>query len=104
MRKVQPDLTSKLTGLKEIKPTLYDLYAGEYQLGSNVLTVALEGGHMVLRFGNQGSVSLIPESETEFEVEGWDADLVFTKDPESKVIHASFQAPDRDPIPLKKTK
>ncbi len=101
MIKVRPDRTTTIVGLKEIKPEIYEAYVGDYQAGV-VFKIANEGGHLVAHVPNQPDAILIPESETEFSVEGADVEVSFVRDPAGKVTHANVQMGMQPPFLAKK--
>jgi D-alanyl-D-alanine carboxypeptidase len=56
-------------------------YAGHYRMGAAPVTVALhEDGRLTVQPGQQSPRAIRPVSETEFEVEGVDARIVFHRD------------------------
>jgi hypothetical protein len=103
-RQVRPDLTTTLTGLPVLTAEAYDAYAGEYQAGTTVFAVTKEGNRLVARVPNQPALPLIPESETEFTIEGADVQLTFVRDPGGKVSGVNVQPPNQDSFPATKIK
>jgi hypothetical protein len=51
---------------------------------------------------NQPPAALIPESETEFTVDGMDIELTFVRDSNGKVTHFNVRLPYQDEFPAKK--
>lgn len=56
---------------------ILDRYAGKYQAGPMVVTVASEGGHLTIQPQGQGKREALPVSETEFFVQGVDQKVTF---------------------------
>lgn len=104
MLKVRPDLTTYLTGLPQIRPEVYDAYAGQYQAEGAIATLVRQGDRLVVQLPNQPSFALYPESETEFSVEGADVQVNFFRDPAGKVTHLTVQQPDRPEMSAQKIK
>jgi dienelactone hydrolase len=102
MRKVLPDLTTVLVGGPQIRPEVYDAYAGQYQARDMTVTLAKEAGRLVAHVPNQPPAALIPESETEFTVDGMDIELTFVRDSNGKVTHFNVRLPYQDEFPAKK--
>lgn len=63
-------------------------YVGAYQLAPNVLiTITLEGDHLMSQLTGQGKLQIFPQSETLFFLKVVDAQLEFAADGSSVVLH-----------------
>lgn len=76
----------------KVDPALYDLYAGDYELGPGfILTVTREGDRLMTQATGQSRFEVFPSSETEFFLKVVDARIVFEKGPsggvEALVLH-----------------
>ena len=69
----------------EIDPAVYDDYAGDYQVGPDVVTVFRDGDRLWARQPGQPRVELLPESETRFFVPARDAYVTFERDEAGEV-------------------
>jgi CubicO group peptidase (beta-lactamase class C family) len=64
-----------------IDPKLLDGYAGKYELAPGfILTITREGDHLNTQAAGQGIVPIFPESEREFFVKSFDAQITFVTD------------------------
>lgn len=69
----------------EIDPAVYDDYAGDYQVGPDVMTIFRDGDRLWARQSGQPRVELLPESETRFFVRARDAYVTFERDEAGEV-------------------
>jgi CubicO group peptidase (beta-lactamase class C family) len=64
----------------KIDPATYDSYVGRYALATNlVLTVTREGDRLMIQGTGQAKIEILPESETQFFINGSDAMINFMK-------------------------
>ena len=73
---------------KEVKvdPSLYDAYAGTYELSpAFAITVTREGDHLFAQATGQPKFEIFPESETRFFLKVVDAQVEFVRGPDGKV-------------------
>jgi len=72
----------------QIDSKIFDAYAGEYQLGPDlVIRVFHEGDRFWAQAGEQQRAEIFPESETKFFLKAVDAQITFVKGPTGKVTH-----------------
>jgi CubicO group peptidase (beta-lactamase class C family) len=82
----------------KIDPKVYDAYVGRYQIGpEKSFSITREGDRLMAQPTGQGKRQILPESETEFFVEGVDAKLTFVKDDKGKVTHMMLRQGKNDP-------
>ncbi len=70
-----------------VDPEILDSYVGQYRFSSNNLTVTREEHRLFLEAPGMGRAELVPESETRFSVETFDATIRFEKDEQGEVTH-----------------
>jgi len=104
MLKVLPDLTTTYANAPALNPAILEAYTGEYQIQDMVVTVANEGGFLVVHVPNAPAYKLFPETETDFSVPTADVELTFVKGPDGKVTEIRLTNPNQEPISVKKTK
>lgn len=86
----------------KVDPSLYDQYAGEYELAPGfVLTVTREGDHLMTQATGQGKVEVFPSSETEFFLKVVEARITFVKGASGKVDQLVLHQGGRD-MPAKR--
>ena len=102
MRKVRPDLTTALVGLPQLTPEVLEAYAGQYQVGDTIVTVAKEGDRLVAHVPNQPPMALYPESETVLAVEDADTEVTVFRDSSGKVTGLMVQRPNQPGFPAKR--
>jgi outer membrane protein assembly factor BamB len=78
----------------KLDPQIYDLYAGEYDLGAGqLMTLTREGDRLLARIPGQPKFELLPESPTHFFITEVPAEFDFVKDAkgavERLVLHQS---------------
>src|SRR5262249_8639880 len=72
----------------QIDPNIFDAYAGEYQLGHDlVIRVFREGDRFWVQAGEQQRLEIFPESESKFFLKAVEARITFVKDATGKVTH-----------------
>jgi len=72
----------------QIDPKIFDAYAGEYQLGHDlVIRVFREGDRFWVQAGEQQRLEIFPESESKFFLKAVEARITFVKDATGKVTH-----------------
>ncbi len=76
----------------QVDPKILDSYVGQYSFSSNILTVTKEDNQLFLEVPGMGKVKLIPESETQFEVQAFDAPIRFVMNEQGEVTHMIIQA------------
>ncbi len=60
---------------------IYDAYVGQYEIAPNVIfIVTKEGGKLMSQTTGQPKMELLPESEIEFFLKGFNAQFVFIRD------------------------
>ncbi|MCL4819563.1 MAG: beta-lactamase family protein [Vicinamibacteria bacterium] len=70
----------------KVDPSLYDLYAGRYELAPNfVLTVTREGDRLMTQATGQAKVEVFPAAETEFFLKVVDAQITFLRGSDGQV-------------------
>lgn len=70
----------------QVDPTLYDAYAGEYELGPNFsLVITREGDRIFAQATGQPKLEIFPESETRFFLKAVDAQIEFVRGADGKV-------------------
>lgn len=80
-----------------INPTLFDAYAGTYQLSPTFsMKISREGGRYIVQPTNQGQIDLYPESETKFFMRVVEAQISFVKSPDGKVNEIILHQDGRD--------
>lgn len=102
--------TAKLASLtgeqKDVKvdAKLYDSYAGQYELMPNfILTITNEDGKLMGQATGQVKRELSPTSETEFRVQGGEAQITFVKNEQGQVTELILNQNGRK-MPAKKIK
>lgn len=69
--------------------SLYDAYVGRYEVAPDlVVTVTKEGGRLMAQAPGRPKLELLPESEIEFFVKEYDAQVMFVWGGEGRVSHA----------------
>ncbi|HWM95162.1 MAG TPA: serine hydrolase [Thermoanaerobaculia bacterium] len=69
----------------QVDPSLYDGYAGVYELAPGfLLTITREGDHLMTQATGQPKFEIFPESETRFFLKVVDAQLEFQRGPDGK--------------------
>src|SRR5215813_9193372 len=72
----------------QVDPKIFDAYAGEYQLGHDlVIRVFREGDRFWVQAGEQQRLEIFPESESKFFLKAVEARITFVKDATGKVTH-----------------
>jgi CubicO group peptidase (beta-lactamase class C family) len=69
----------------EVDPAIYDDYAGDYQIGPEVVTVFRDGDRLWARGPDEPRLELVPESETRFFVPARDLYVTFERDEAGEV-------------------
>ncbi len=70
----------------KLDPQIYDLYAGEYDLGGNqIMTLTREGDKLLAQMPGQPKVELVAESPTHFFINEAPAEFEFVKDAEGAI-------------------
>ena len=73
----------------KVDPKVYDSYVGKYELGPNfILTVRRDGDRLLTQATGQPEFEIFPESETEYFVKAFEAQITFVKDGTGKVTQA----------------
>jgi CubicO group peptidase (beta-lactamase class C family) len=81
----------------EADPSLYDAYAGQYELAPDfVVTVTNEGGRLTAQAPGRPKLQLLPESEVEFFIKEYDAQIMFVWDGKGQVTHAVISLNGRE--------
>lgn len=81
----------------EVDPALYDAYVGRYELAPDfVVTVVKEGGRLMAQAPGRPKLELLPESEIEFFVKEYDAQVMFVWGGEGRVSHAVISLNGRE--------
>jgi len=89
---------------KKIDQAIYDDYVGRYEVNPNFsLVISREGDHLYCQPTGQNKLELIPESELKFFVKEVDAQIIFVRDDENKVIKLFLHQSGRH-IPANKIK
>jgi CubicO group peptidase (beta-lactamase class C family) len=87
-----------------VDPSLYDVYAGVYELAPGfLLTVTREGDHLMTQATGQPKVEVFPESESKFFLKVADAQLEFQRGPDGKVTGVTLYQGGRA-VPAKKVR
>ena len=68
----------------QVDPSVYDGYAGVYELGQDVLTVTREGDHLMAEITGEPKTELFPESDSRFFLKVADVQLEFQRGPDGK--------------------
>lgn len=73
----------------EVEPGILEEYAGSYNRMSPDLSLEIgrEGGKLLVRWGGQVTLSLLPRSETEFFFRLMDGKITFVRDADGAVTH-----------------
>ena len=72
----------------QVDPRTFDAYLGEYQLpDGNVLIVSRDGNQLMIEQRGQSKIEMFAESSTRFFTKAVDAEFMFVKGPDGKVIH-----------------
>jgi ketosteroid isomerase-like protein len=72
----------------KVDPKVFDAYVGKYELAPGTYsTITREGDTLMAQRTGRARVTLLPESETQFFVEGGDAQFTFYKDDRGRVTH-----------------
>jgi hypothetical protein len=72
-------------------------YAGTYQLSPSInIVITLEGNQLSERLGNQPTLPIFPESETQFFLKAVDAQIEFVRDNGGAVTHMILHQGGRD--------
>jgi len=61
-------------------------YAGQYKLGETVLTIVVEGNHLVGQIEGEGDFLFFPEAQSKFYARLQEAEIEFEKDSSGKII------------------
>ena len=61
-------------------------YAGQYKLGETVLTMVVEGNHLVGQIEGEGDFLFFPEAQSKFYARLQEAEIEFEKDSSGKII------------------
>jgi serine-type D-Ala-D-Ala carboxypeptidase/endopeptidase len=71
-----------------VSPGVLDEYAGVYRVDPGLtLGIARDGARLLVNWGGQVTVSLLPRTETEFFFQLLDATVTFVRDTEGTVTH-----------------
>jgi CubicO group peptidase (beta-lactamase class C family) len=70
----------------EVDPAIYDDYAGDYQMGPEVVTVFRDGDRLWAQGQDGPRLELVPESETRFSVPDRDVYVTFERNEAGEVI------------------
>jgi CubicO group peptidase (beta-lactamase class C family) len=77
--------------------SLYDAYAGRYELAPDfVVTITNEGGRLMAQAPGRPKLELLPESEVEFFIKEYDAQVMFVWDGSGRVIRAVISLNGRE--------
>jgi CubicO group peptidase (beta-lactamase class C family) len=89
---------------KKIDFAIYDDYVGRYEVNPNFsFVISRKDDHLFCQPTGQDKLELLPESKLKFFLKEVDAQIVFVRDEEGKVIQLILQQSGRK-IPAKKTK
>ena len=92
MRKSQPRRVAV-----KLDPAAYDRLAGRYELRPDViLTVRREGDRIMTQATGQDAIEIFPESDLEFFVKAFDAQISFRRDDSGKVTSLVLHQNGRD--------
>jgi hypothetical protein len=92
-----PDYRQKEKVITKVDSSLYDNYAGEYQLAPGVvITISKEGDKLMSQGPGQPRAELLPESETTFFLREVDASFTFIKDQSSRVVQVNVRRGGRE--------
>ena len=81
----------------EVDPSIYDDYAGRYQLAENVVfTVTSEGDRLFVQLTGQPRFEVFPESETRYFYRVVDAQITFGRGEDGAVDHLVLHQNDMD--------
>jgi CubicO group peptidase (beta-lactamase class C family) len=83
----------------KVDPKIYDAYVGRYRIGADkamFLSVTREGDRLMAQPTGQTKLQILPESETEFFLEGPEIKLTFVKDEKGKVTHVLVRQGRKD--------
>lgn len=81
-----PDYLPKEKVIVSVDPKIYDAYVGQYQLAANfIITITNEKGRLMAEATGQGKLELFAESETDFFIKMFDAQITFVKDAQGRV-------------------
>jgi CubicO group peptidase (beta-lactamase class C family) len=69
----------------EVDPVVYDDYAGDYQIGAEVVTILRDDDRLWARAPGEPRIELVPESETRFFVPARDSYVSFERDEAGEV-------------------
>ncbi len=97
-----PDYQVREREVAQVNPSLYESYAGKYQVMGADVSVTTDNGHLFIQappFGKQ-KVELYPESETRYFITLDDVSFTFVKDDKGQVVELVVQAPGNRP-PMK---
>ncbi len=85
-----------------VDPKVFDGYIGRYQLEPNfILTVTRESDHLVLQATGQPQFAIFPESERDFFVKEFDAQITFVTDSKGRATELILHQNGRD-LPAKR--
>lgn len=92
--------------IAKIDPTVYDSYAGAYDVGEGLkVTVRRHGNRLMIQgSGDKTETELFPENETNFFAKGERGRTIFKKDDSGQVIDCIYRSPDGQEIHAKKIK
>jgi CubicO group peptidase (beta-lactamase class C family) len=80
-----PDFQPAHRTLAKIDPTVFDRYAGSYQLAPDfLLTVRRDGGHFFVQATGQQPFEIFPESDHEFFAKDIDIQITFVSDKQGR--------------------
>jgi CubicO group peptidase (beta-lactamase class C family) len=86
-----------------VDPKIYDRYAGEYELGPNlVMTITRDGDRILGQLTGQPRFEIYPASETKFFLRVVEAEVTFVKDEKGAVSHLILHQGGKDQKGIRK--
>jgi hypothetical protein len=86
----------------KIDPALYDVYAGQYQVGGVPFTISKQSNKLFMTAMGQPTFELFPESEKSFLVKEFDGLITFVKNDKGEVVELILETNGRS-VHAKKT-
>lgn len=81
----------------KVDPKIYDAYVGQYQLAPDfIVTVIKEEDKLMAQAQARAKIELFPESEIEFFVKEYDAQIMFVWDAKGQVTHSIISLNGRE--------